>query len=116
MAHFVNLCVSLKPETNILLAAVTMHKLVWDSGNLTRVLKWVPRKIWGSVLSGFIGCMSLNMEFYHSGPQVMYLWDTVMGTEWENTLSKAQIATEAGQGTSVKTQAPCESSREWWGL
>lgn len=47
MAHFVNLCVSLKPETNILLAAVTMHKLVWDSGNLTTVLKWIPGKSGG---------------------------------------------------------------------
>lgn len=52
---------------------------------------------------GFVGCMLLNVELYNSGPQLMYLWDTVMGTERDNTLSKAQIAIEAGHGVSVRT-------------
>lgn len=68
MAHFLNLCVSLKPETNVLLTEVMMHKLVWDSENLIRVFKWVPRKIWGLVIkNGVIGCMLQNMDLYHSG-------------------------------------------------
>lgn len=47
------MCVSLKPETNILLiTALMMHKLVWDSGNLISLDTHTQRNLGSGTKSG----------------------------------------------------------------